>query len=337
MVLSVKIERDLDPTQNMEVGANDPCDIKSEPQADTDIFNGAVVKSLTSSSPSSPVSVQIKMEAIDSACLTEKEHTDRQFCCRIEPQVPNTGSMASGHCLSSDPIKTEECDPDLRNTGQQTGSWLFCGTERQRSSTGDMSSPACRESHQVKTEPVYPPCTTTEEQMNLQGCEGAEMRTNVEKYQFTGSLISDHVKTDIDGVGVEAETAIQTFKREPCEHSENVEKFESQRVECNDCGSIFKCVTALIQHYSQIHKSETLHICILCGKSFTKASGLTWHRRTIHPPYRCTECGKSFEKNSALMKHHTIHRSKELHHCSQCGKRYTYASCLHRHLESHVE
>ncbi|XP_060109044.1 zinc finger protein 397-like [Heteronotia binoei] len=84
-------------------------------------------------------------------------------------------------------------------------------------------------------------------------------------------------------------------------------------------------------------RKEKSHLCIECGKSFTRPSDLAKHLNvhTGEKPYLCVECGKSFSQLSHLTRHQKIHSGEKPHICSECGDTFSQRAYLVSHQRSH--
>ncbi|XP_058868394.1 zinc finger protein 12-like isoform X2 [Acipenser ruthenus] len=88
----------------------------------------------------------------------------------------------------------------------------------------------------------------------------------------------------------------------------------------------------------QIHAGQNVHLCTVCGKSFSRSAELKRHHRihTGERPYPCTDCGKSFGASTDLKRHLQIHTRQKLYHCTQCGKGFTHSGTLALHQRIHT-
>ncbi|XP_074601254.1 uncharacterized protein LOC141855215 [Brevipalpus obovatus] len=89
-------------------------------------------------------------------------------------------------------------------------------------------------------------------------------------------------------------------------------------------------------------KEPRTHVCMFCGKLYTRKYGLKIHLRTHtgHKPLQCRFCGRPFSDPSNLNKHIRLHSQNNSatmtspYRCKKCSKILVRRRDLERHLRS---
>ncbi|CAN9509215.1 unnamed protein product [Ophioblennius macclurei] len=92
------------------------------------------------------------------------------------------------------------------------------------------------------------------------------------------------------------------------------------------------------QTWMEHAKADNLHLCVLCGKTFSRVGNLRIHQRchTGEKPYSCIQCGRRFRQTGDLKKHKRVHTGEKPYYCQQCGKSFSRGENLKRHQRIHI-
>lgn len=102
-------------------------------------------------------------------------------------------------------------------------------------------------------------------------------------------------------------------------------------------GNAFEAAAQIETLVSNMGTSKTGHLCIYCGKVYSRKYGLKIHIRTHtgFKPLKCKYCFRPFGDPSNLNKHLRLHTQNESSHkCHLCNKVVSRRRDLQRHMET---
>lgn len=109
----------------------------------------------------------------------------------------------------------------------------------------------------------------------------------------------------------------------------------SQHV-CDICGKAFTSASGMRRH-TMIHTGDRPFVCEVCGKAFTQISDLRKHK-IVHigdKPFTCDVCRKAFARFSDLKRHKRIHTGHKPFICDVCEKTFSRSETLIDHKRLH--
>lgn len=109
----------------------------------------------------------------------------------------------------------------------------------------------------------------------------------------------------------------------------------SERFQCLHCQRLYNSRSALSSHMNIVHKGQTNHLCILCGKSFRKEITLDIHmrRHVADKRFACVVCEKRFITRQLMKEHMVVHTREKPFLCRYpgCDKAFGFSNGRRNH------
>ena len=109
---------------------------------------------------------------------------------------------------------------------------------------------------------------------------------------------------------------------------------QDAKLQCQDCGKVFKSITSCKLHIESIHEGVKYQ-CDQCDKQFTMQTNLTRHVEWAHEDstYVCTQCDKQYFTQADLRRHIKFKHEEAKYHCNQCDHKAALKHRLNRHIK----
>lgn len=134
-------------------------------------------------------------------------------------------------------------------------------------------------------------------------------------------LILKHLEGCHDGQMYSCKECPQSFRMQTLmDRHRKYHTRELMEFVCMKCSQSFPCAESL-EHHASFHANEEseMHLCELCGKSFSRSCNLESHLKTHGERiYKCIDCPARFKFRRYLIRHSKIH-SKIKEKCNVCG------------------
>ena len=109
---------------------------------------------------------------------------------------------------------------------------------------------------------------------------------------------------------------------------------------CKVCFRLFRTLKELETHCKEEHSGQGGITCPICGRHFSKRTGMRTHIRRTHEVSEsvltCDQCGKAFNNKYRLRHHKQIYHTGRTHECSVCKKTFACETTLKRHAVTHT-
>jgi len=135
----------------------------------------------------------------------------------------------------------------------------------------------------------------------------------------------------VNSAGQDLETSpLKITKRTASQRSSQHRRY----ISCKVCSKTIEYCKQ--DRHSRIHTGCKPHICVECGKGYSRTNILRVHQRidSSEQPYECKECGERFAHVDLMSEHMRLHKG-EIYTCTHCGKTFTRAELLHSHMLVH--
>eukprot|EP00094_Tigriopus_californicus_P007299 TCALIF_07026-PA protein Name:"Similar to ZNF571 Zinc finger protein 571 (Pongo abelii)" AED:0.33 eAED:0.33 QI:0/0/0/1/1/1/2/0/349 len=107
-------------------------------------------------------------------------------------------------------------------------------------------------------------------------------------------------------------------------------KENSFEVRCDECNGVFPCMSKLVRHVSQVHKSDRPFSCKVCGQGFKANNHLTRHEKLhLRPLISCSQCSEQFATPWLLQRH--VDTKHKVSKCDICVRVFKSGKELYQH------
>lgn len=109
----------------------------------------------------------------------------------------------------------------------------------------------------------------------------------------------------------------------------------SSKNQCDQCPFTAQTASRLESHKLYRHRTERIHECAICLKTFKQRGDLRAHvkRHQIAEPYRCDKCDFETLNEECLTKHSKLHSKNNEYVCHLCKRAFSRGNNLSRHLK----